>query len=175
MGASIKPLSLEEFLDWERSQPLRYEFDGIQPIGMTGGTPLHGLIIARLITAAGTRLKQPCEVYASEVKVITDKSARYPDLTILCSTPDGTVDWIEPTVIFEVLSPSTTPTDRRVKPVEYRSVSSVMVYVIAAQDKADVTVLRRASGWTEEVLVGKDAILALPEVGITIPLSEIYR
>ena len=38
MSASLKPLTFEEFLDWERSQPLRYEFDGIQPVAMTGAT-----------------------------------------------------------------------------------------------------------------------------------------
>ena len=38
MSASLKPLTLDEFLDWERSQELRYEFDGIQPIAMTGGS-----------------------------------------------------------------------------------------------------------------------------------------
>jgi len=51
MGASIKPLTLEEFRAWERAQPLRYGFDGIQPIGMTGGSPLHARLIARVITA----------------------------------------------------------------------------------------------------------------------------
>jgi hypothetical protein len=38
MSASLKPLTLDEFLDWERAQPERYEFDGIQPVAMTGGS-----------------------------------------------------------------------------------------------------------------------------------------
>jgi len=37
MSASLKPLTVDEFLDWERAQQLRYEFDGIQPVAMTSG------------------------------------------------------------------------------------------------------------------------------------------
>ncbi len=33
-----KPMTIDEFLDWEAQQPLRYEFDGFQPIAMAGGT-----------------------------------------------------------------------------------------------------------------------------------------
>ncbi len=175
MSASIKPLSLAEFLDWERAQPLRYEFDGVQPVGMTGGTPRHGLIIARLITAAANRVRVPCEVYASEVKVISDRSVRYPDLTIACGPADSKVDWIAPTIIFEVLSPSTALTDRRVKPLEYKNIPSIMAYVIVGQDEPDVTILRRSTGWIEETVTTIQGMLALPEVGIEIPLAEIYR
>lgn len=50
MSASLKPLYVEEFLAWERAQPERYEFDGIQPVAMTGGGQ-HVRIITRLIVA----------------------------------------------------------------------------------------------------------------------------
>ena len=38
LGDSLKPLTVDEFLAWERAQDLRYEFDGTQPVAMTGGT-----------------------------------------------------------------------------------------------------------------------------------------
>ena len=37
MSASLRPLTLGEFLAWESEQDGRYEFDGIQPVAMTGG------------------------------------------------------------------------------------------------------------------------------------------
>jgi hypothetical protein len=49
-----KPMSLSEFLDWEERQELRYEFDGVQPTAMTGGTYNHALIQGNLITAHGS-------------------------------------------------------------------------------------------------------------------------
>ena len=39
-----KPMSLAEFLEWEERQELRYEFDGIEPVAMTGGSVGHATI-----------------------------------------------------------------------------------------------------------------------------------
>ncbi len=64
MSASLKPLTMDEFLDWERSQPERYEFDGIQPVAMTGGSRPHSRIGTRLLVALAGRVKPPCEVLA---------------------------------------------------------------------------------------------------------------
>ena len=178
MSASIKPLTVEEFLAWEREQPDRYEFDGVQPIGpmgMTGGSSHHERLIARIITAASNRVVAPCEVFASGLKVISQSKVRYPDVTIGCGPPGEDDDAILPTVIFEVLSPSTALADRRVKSVEYATVPSVLVYVVAAQDRPELNVRRRSTDWVEETLVGTAAILTLPEIGIEIPLSELYR
>jgi Uma2 family endonuclease len=174
MSASLRALTMEEFLVWERAQPVRYEFDGTQPVAMTGGSPRHGLIIARLITAASNRVKAPCDVYASDVKVLGHDRVRYPDVTIACGSQDE-ADSIQPTVVFEVLSPSTSLTDRRVKPYEYRTLPSILAYVIVSQDEPSITILRRSSGWIEEQVQGRESTLALPEIGIDIPLSEIYR
>ncbi len=175
MSASVRTLSLEEFLAWERSQDLRYEFDGVQPIGMTGGSVSHARLIARLITAAGNRVQPPCEVLSSDLKVIGEDWVRYPDVTVACEAVDTMRDSVSPSVVFEVLSPSTVLTDRRVKPREYRTVPSLRAYVILSQDQPEITVLRRSSGWEEETLRGTDAVLSLPEIGIEIPLAEVYR
>ncbi len=175
MSASIRPLSLDEFLVWERAQSLRYEFDGIQPIAMDGGSLHHERLIARIITAAGTRLTPPCEVFGSGLKVEGLARIRYPDVTIACANIDDTSDIIWPTVTFEVLSPSSSLTDRRVKAVEYRSVDSVRVYVVASQDAPELTVMRRSAGWVPEELAGVAAVLRLPEVGVEIGLAELYR
>jgi Uma2 family endonuclease len=174
MSASIQPLTIGEFLAWERAQPLRYEFDGIQPVAMTGGTPLHAKLIARIITAASIRIQPPCEVYSSDLKVMTQTRVRYPDVTIACSPQDDEGDEVAPTIIFEVVSPSTALTDRRVKPLEYRAVESLEVLVLVNQDEPELTVSRRTTGWAEGRVVGSSAVLALPEIDIEIPLAEIY-
>ena len=51
------PMTLAEFLDWEDRQELRYEFDGLQPIAMTGGTRAHAAIQGNLAVALKTRLR----------------------------------------------------------------------------------------------------------------------
>jgi Uma2 family endonuclease len=174
MSASLKPLTVDEFLTWERSQPLRYEFDGIQPVAMTGGTFAHARTITRLTTALGSRLKPPCEAIGSELKVLTPGRVRYPDASVVCGEPENDGDAVEPTAVFEVISPSTALTDRRVKAMEYASVPSIMVYVILETERPEITVRRRATGWEAETITGLDAELALPEIGVTIPLSDVF-
>jgi Uma2 family endonuclease len=173
MSASLKPLTVDEFLAWERGQELRYEFDGIQPVAMTGGSFLHARTMTRLTTALAMRLRPPCEAIGPELKVLTPGRVRYPDASVVCSAEDDD-DIISPTVVFEVLSPSTTLTDRRVKAAEYAGVPSIMAYAMLETDRPEITVRRRSNGWESETVQGLEADLALPEIDVTIPLAAIY-
>jgi Uma2 family endonuclease len=174
MSASLKPLTLDEFLSWERSQPERYEFDGIQPVAMTGGSRAHSLIATRVAAALVFHVKPPCEAHGPELKVITTGRVRYPDASAVWNRSDVSDDAIEPAVVFEVLSPSTALTDRRVKAIEYAAVPSILVYVLLEQDRPEITVRRRSAGWEAETLLGADATLELPEISVSIPLAFIY-
>ena len=174
MSASLKPLTVDEFLAWERAQELRFEFDGIQPVAMTGASLAHTRVTTRLTIALGQRLKPPCEPLGPELKVLTPGRVRYPDASIICSEPDEDSDTVSPTVVFEVLSPSTALTDRRVKAMEYAAVATIQAYVMLETDRPEITVRRRSSGWEAETIAGTDAELDLPEAGVTIPLAAIY-
>jgi Uma2 family endonuclease len=167
MSASLKPLTIAEFLDWEQTQPVRYEFDGTQPVAMTGGTIAADRIARRLLAALERRLQPPCEAFGEDVKVLPPGRVRYPNVKVACGEFDPQGDHVDPVVIFEVLSSTTEMTDRRVKPGEYASIPSVMAYVLLAQDQTAATVLRRASAWRGEESVGQDAVLDLPEIGVT--------
>jgi Uma2 family endonuclease len=142
---------------------------------MTGGTRAHARLAARLLVALASRLPAECEAFGSDLKVQGETAVRYPDATIVChpGEPDDTV--VRPTVVFEVLSPSTAMTDRRVKPLDYAGIPSVQACVLLEQDRPRVAVLRRVRGWLEEILEGPGAVLSLPEVGVELPLSELYR
>ena len=174
MSASLRPLTLGEFLDWERAQPERYEFDGVQPVAMTGGSVAHARVVRRLVGALAAGLRSGCEAFGGDLKVLTPGRARYPDATVVCGPTDPRGDVVEPTVVVEVLSPSTALTDRRVKAAEYAGVASVLACVMLDQDEPRAVVLRRSGGWAEEVLAGPGAVLALPEVGAEIPLAALY-
>jgi Uma2 family endonuclease len=166
---------MDEFLDWERSQPERYEFDGIQPVAMTGGSRPHSRIGTRLLVALAGRVKPPCEVFGPDLKVITTGRIRYPDVSVVCDSPDDDSDLIKPALVCEVVSPSTALTDRRVKALEYAAVQSILVYLVLEQDRPEVTVRRRSTAWEAEIVTGLDATIALPEFGFSIPISAIYR
>ena len=174
MSASLKPLTMEEFLDWERSQELRYEFDGVQPVAMTGGSLLHARIGTRLVAALAGQVRAPCEVFGPDLKVTTTGRVRYPDATVVCGASDEQSDLIEPTVVCEVVSPTTALTDRRVKAAEYAAVPSIMVYLLLEQDRPEATIRRRSAGWEAETVTGRDSIIELPEISVWIPMTAIY-
>jgi Uma2 family endonuclease len=173
-----KPMTLAEFLEWEERQPLRYEFDGAGPVGMTGGTVAHSIIQGNLAIAIGGRLRgNPCRFYGSDLKfLVAEGHIRYPDGMILCSPADRTATVVrDPVVVFEVLSSSTTRKDRIVKAREYQATPSVQRYVMLEQDGVNATVYARSGGtWTHEILVA-DSILSLPETKVELPLAELYE
>ena len=95
---------------------------------------------------------------------------------VVCSPVDRTATVIyDPVIVFEVLSPSTTRGDRIVKAREYQATPSVQRRVLLEQDGVGATVYARSGGiWTHEILVA-DSILSLPEIGVELPLAELYE
>ena len=171
-----KPMSLDEFLAWEREQELRYEFDGFQPVAMTGGTIAHSVIATNLVRALEDRLRgKPCRAFRGDLKILVAGRVRYPDAMVMCSPVANDADIVpEPVVVFEVLSPSTASTDRIAKNEEYRQTPSIQHYVMLEQTSQAATVFsRRGDDWIGHVLTG-DAILAFPEIGVELPLGEAY-
>ena len=173
-----KPVTLAEFLAWEERQPLRYEFDGIGPVAMTGGTFAHAVIQRNLALALGGRLRgKPCQFLGSDLKIqVGDDHIRYPDGMVVCSPVHRTATVVhEPVIVFEVLSPSTAGKDRIVKAREYQATPSIRRYVMLEQDSVGATVYARGGeSWTHELLIA-DSILALPEIGVELPLAELYE
>lgn len=171
------PMSLEEFLAWEERQELRYEFDGFRPIAMTGGTAGHDVISMNLAAALVNRLcGKPCRAHGSNLKIQVMGHIRYPDAFVICSPMvlDSTVA-SDPVVIFEVLSKSTARTDRIDKNREYASTASVRRYIMLEQDQIAATVFERAGeDWVGHILA-EDAVIHMPEIGIELPLAELYE
>jgi Uma2 family endonuclease len=119
-------LTIDEFLAWERRQDLRYEFDGVQIVAVTGGSLNHSAIATNIVAALERRLRPPCRAYRGDVKVLTADTIRYSDAVVTCSPVDGRSDLVpNPVVVFEVLSPSTASVDRIVKNEEYRATASI--------------------------------------------------
>ena len=81
----------------------------------------------------------------------------------------------DPVVIFEILSGSTASSDLVVRNAEYRETPSVGRYVILQQTSAAAIVFSHRGGeWATDIVAGTDAVLSLPEIGIELPLNEIY-
>ena len=172
-----KPMTREQFLAWEERQESRYEFDGFQPIAMTGGTAAHAVIQRNLAIAVGGRLRgAPCQFYGSDLKVATNSGYRYPDGFVVCSPVAGDATIVrDPVVIFEVLSDSTGGTDLVTKNHEYAAIASVRRYVVLSQHEMTGTLFERiADDWVGHLLAAA-SVLRMPEIGIELPLVELYE
>ena len=156
MSAALEPrppATLTEFLDWERHQSIRYEWDGVQPVAMVGDSFAHTEIASRLSDLLRAALRGgPCTVVRADLKVLTERGtrARYPDL-VVTSAPicpgDSAVP--EPLLIVEVLSETTAAADRGAKRAEYAALPSVARYVMLAQDESLALVCDRAGGFED--------------------------
>lgn len=169
--------TVEEFLAWEEEQELRWEFDGQRAVAMTGGTVAHSVIGTNVVLALLQRLRgKPCQAFQSDLKILVAGRVRYPDVVVTCTpvASDATV-LPEPVVVFEVASKSTAETDRIEKNEEYRLTPSIQHYVMLEQTRRAATVFSRRGGeWVGRVVVG-DAVLAFPQIGVELPLSEVYE
>jgi Uma2 family endonuclease len=168
-------MTLDEFLVWERRQELRYEFDGFEPVAMTGGTLNHAAIADNAVDALRRLLRPSCRVFRGEVKVVVDGRVRYPDVVVTCSPIDGQSDILpNPVVVFEVLSPCTAVVDRLTKNAEYAATPSILRYVMLEQVRIGATVFaREGANWVGTVLLDH-AVLAMPEIGVELKLRDLY-
>jgi Uma2 family endonuclease len=180
-------LTVEEFFDLYGGREDRYELvDGV-PEMMAGGTRRHARVSRNLLVALATKLSGgPCEPFGADMAVRTgDRTVRLPDVTISCDPADlqGDDDATEevrflssPRVLIEVLSPSTTKSDRTGKLLEYQSLASVDSIVLIDPRRRSFSLYERVSElrWLNTLhLPGAD--LTLRDPAVTLTADEIFE
>jgi Uma2 family endonuclease len=168
-------MSPEEFLAWECLQDNRSEFDGFAPQAMVGGTSAHHQIIGGIEFALRQRLKAPCRVYRETMRLRLAHTLRYPDVMVVCSpVANDATEITDPVVVVEVLSTSTLRTDRIAEHREYEATPSIRRYILLEQDDIAAEVYARdGDRWVRSTVIG-DGGLAMPEIGVEIPLADAY-
>jgi Uma2 family endonuclease len=143
---------------------------------MTGGTRAPATIQRNLAVSLADRLRGKSGNFLGiDLKIEAAGRIRYPDGFVVCSSgPNMSTVVADPIVVFEILSPSTSSTDRIEKHEEYRATPSIQRYVILEQDRIAATVFARAGGDWIGYVFRDGAILAMPEIGIDVPLAEFY-
>ena len=175
-----KAWTQDEFFTWRDQQEGRYEFDGFAPVDMNGVPINHAIIVRNISTALTQRLRgTPCQALGPDIGLATTGNAlRYPDMLVTCAKLDGNARLVPGAVIiFEVLSPSSGRTDRIHKVREYAGVASVRRYVIVESSGVGLTVFERTTqdaAWQANTLSADD-LLEMPEIGISVTVSEIYE
>jgi Uma2 family endonuclease len=180
-NSQFEYMSPQEYLEWEKTQELRYEYIDGEVFAMTGGTKPHNRIAINLGTELDNFLAEKgCEFYISDVKVQVSEAGpyHYPDVVVTCDERDKErIDMIRhPCLIVEVLSPSTEAFDRGKKFTRYRQSNTLQEYVLIESNEIAVECFRKNDQglWVLHTY-GEGDTLNLESVGISIPVEKLYR
>ena len=161
-AATAQTMSAAEYLAWEREQPDKHEFHHGEVFAMAGGSPRHNL----LSTAIGAELRAAtrelgCHALSSDQRIASESLKRYvyADVVVVCGAiqtePEARDVLVNPTVVVEVLSPSTEIYDRGVKWQAYRRLPSLTDYLLVSQTDPQIEHYRREADGSWRYLVYK--------------------
>lgn len=180
-AAQFQLYTAEEYLEEEASREVRHEYLGGTIHAMAGASRRHNEVVASILAHIRPQLKGgPCKVYHEAVKLYIKTSLSeyfyYPDVMVGCDPTDDHDYYLErPSILFEVLSPSTEQIDRREKLLAYQTIPTLRHYVVVAQEERRVEWLRREdNAWSLTVLTGPEDRIDFPEQGVSLTLAEIY-
>lgn len=177
-------LTVEEYLSLEEKSAIRHEFLGGLMHAMSGTTRRHAVVSLNIATACRAHVQGgPCLTFHEQMKVrlrVNDEELYYyPDVMVTCDRRDRDnmeCVWADyPTLIIEVLSPSTQSIDRREKFLNYRQIASLQEYVLVAQKTLEVIAFRRGVSWAPVTFRGREGVAELQSIGLSLPLTDIYR
>ncbi|NVO17813.1 MAG: Uma2 family endonuclease [Rhodoplanes sp.] len=181
---STAPQTVDEFYDFTDRQPDEEKWELIEGELVLQASPglAHQWIVKNLTIALGLRereLDARWEVLPGLGVRISNISRPEPDVLILPKLPrpldPKQRDRDDVLVIFEILSPSTADRDLRWKREAHTSLPSLTHYVVVAQDAFEVVVFARENGFAEQRFSGRGDAIAFPDLGVTLPLAEIFR
>ena len=175
-------ISPSHYLADELQSVTKHEYLGGVVYAMSGANNRHNRIATNLTGSLVVRLRgRRCEAFNSDTKVRiqfpTHTRFYYPDAMVVCrSNPESDSFQETPSLLVEVLSRSTRRTDEGEKRDAYLTIPSLMHYWMVEQEEAVVVAYRRADqGFVREVYQGLEAVIALSDLGIDLPLAEIYE
>ncbi len=176
--------TVADYLDYERNAPERHEFLDGNIYAMAGESPRHSTICYNLYGITQNQLRgKRCRGYSPNMKVATNEKGlySYPDLAIVCGQPkyhDKKGDVLtNPTVIFEVLSPSTESYERGEKFLRYiNDVESLTDYILISQANPAIEHFQKKSSgeWEKSEIEGIEFVLKIDSIECAISLTELY-
>jgi Uma2 family endonuclease len=181
----------DEYLALERQSEERHQYVDGQVYAMAGESPEHSTICCNITAILVTQLRgKDCRTFSPNMKIRSgpmqkDKRAgmfSYADATVIYGQPrfhDEHRDvLLNPTVIIEVLSPSTEGFDRGEKFQRYRThLETLSDYILVSSDKPLIEHFRRqtAGQWLYSGVEGLEGRLELTSIDCRLPLAEVYE
>ncbi|MBI5589332.1 MAG: Uma2 family endonuclease [Deltaproteobacteria bacterium] len=175
--------SKEEYLKLEEHNEYKSEFHDGDIFAMAGGSYKHSAICSNLHRRIGNLLdEKDCMLFDSNLKlaILKHNAFVYPDMMVVC----GKIEFYEnqndiiqnPTLIVEVLSPSTESFDRGRKFEYYRTLASLTEYILVSQKEPIIETYfkQNEKNWLYSVVKGIEESIVLQSLSSNIALKEIY-
>jgi Uma2 family endonuclease len=176
-------LTEEQYLEIERTAERKSEYFNGEMFAMAGASIQHVAIndnlvgiLLRVLAGSG------CRSYSRDLRLRISSTGMYtyPDMVVICGkiqlseTDKNTVT--NPTVIVEILSPSTQNYDRGDKFAHYRAIPSLREYVMIAQDRIHLErfTLQEDGAWLFRETSDAESVVAIESIGVNFPLGEVY-
>jgi Uma2 family endonuclease len=180
----VHKLTEEEYLAVERAAEIRSEFYAGEMFAMSGGTMAHSILGSNFLAELHFALRdRSCIVFNPDMRIKVAKTElyTYPDVSAVCGQPlfadDKKDSLLNPSLIVEVLSPSTESYDRGRKFEHYRSIETLHDYILVSQDRVLVEhyARQKAAAWLLRAYSQLEEELRIDSLSVAIPLSAIYR
>ncbi len=174
-----RKLTEAEFFEWLVRQERRHELVDGQVFMMAGADRRHDRIVVNVLATLHGQLRgKPCRANSADTAIrIPRGNIRFPDVSVDCGQPDErSMMAAEPTVVIEVLSPSTRAFDREDKLEEYKTVESLRHIVLIDPDEPAARLYTRdgVAGWGTAPVEGLEAAIELPAVGAILTMADVY-
>ena len=176
-----KRLSFEEYLQWEQETGEKHEFFQGEIFAMAGASVRHNIVFKNLFFRLAGKLEgKPCQPYGSDLRIHIPQNTlyTYPDISVICKdildeNPDGVT---EPTILVEILSPSTKSYDRGDKFRLYRDIPTLKEYILVDSESVSIESFRinKQGHWELEEHRNSADVLQIPSLNISLPFSDIY-
>lgn len=174
-----------EYLELERSSDQKHIFVDGAILAMSGGSPRHAQLAARIISELGRKLAgKPCQAFTSDLRVLVRRTelhrhlATYPDVTVICGSvehdPSDDDAATNPLVLVEVVSKTSQKYDREEKFALYRRIPSLRAYLVVEQDERAIEVATRNEDGSWTLREFTQGAAPIPPLECALSLDEIY-
>jgi len=181
---SKQQYTIEEYLTMENAAEEKHEYYRGEIFAMSGAKLQHNIVTINLTTTLKNKLKgKPCRPYGRDLRIHIEKNTlfTYPDISVICGEPisrsnDG-LNFLNPTVIIEVASPSTRNYDRETKFKLYRDIPTLKEYMLADPEAISIEswFINGHGNWELREYRSIADILELNSIGVSMALGEIYE
>ncbi len=177
-------LTEEQYLEIERAAASKSEYYDGEMFAVAGAKQAHNRLVANLIGALHRQFRsRPCDVYPSDMRIMVPATGlyTYPDVTAVCGDQrfldDQNDTLLNPSLLIEVLSPSTEAYDRGRKFEQYQSIESLRENLLVASDRlhADLYSRQTDGRWLQTAVDTLEGSLKLESVNVEITMSDLYE